>query len=245
MNAARSHRSGQQVTEARIAPAARRGRRGPRRGPPGRILQARFQNPCCLYSTRSARCRCRRTSAGRTFRRRVVPDRLRAGARRGAAPTAGPHFDREMLQQTEAGVRHAWVTLHVGAGTRPCVANISKRIACTVNGSGAGPAAGSSSRPALQVWLPSALRPSARSKRRRRAVRSRRSAKRIFSSFPDTSSGRSINDHELSPATVIAADAGRGVAGRERILSAYNTLCVRSIASSATVSMFLTPGGSP
>ena len=35
-----------------------------------------------------------------------------------AAPTAGLHFDAAMLEETLAmGVRHAWVTLHVGAGT--------------------------------------------------------------------------------------------------------------------------------
>ena len=35
-----------------------------------------------------------------------------------AAPTAGLHFDAAMLDKTLAlGVRHAWVTLHVGAGT--------------------------------------------------------------------------------------------------------------------------------
>jgi len=35
-----------------------------------------------------------------------------------AAPTAGLHFDEAMLQETRAaGVQHAFVTLHVGAGT--------------------------------------------------------------------------------------------------------------------------------
>ena len=35
-----------------------------------------------------------------------------------AAPTAGLHFDQQMLDDTlVAGVRHAWITLHVGAGT--------------------------------------------------------------------------------------------------------------------------------
>ena len=35
-----------------------------------------------------------------------------------AAPTAGLHFDDAMLEETLAlGARHAWVTLHVGAGT--------------------------------------------------------------------------------------------------------------------------------
>ena len=35
-----------------------------------------------------------------------------------AAPTAGLHFDNAMLEETRAmGVKHAWVTLHVGAGT--------------------------------------------------------------------------------------------------------------------------------
>lgn len=35
-----------------------------------------------------------------------------------AAPTAGLHFDEAMLEETRAkGVRHAFVTLHVGAGT--------------------------------------------------------------------------------------------------------------------------------
>ncbi len=35
-----------------------------------------------------------------------------------AAPTAGLHFDDAMLKETrDAGIGHAWVTLHVGAGT--------------------------------------------------------------------------------------------------------------------------------
>jgi len=35
-----------------------------------------------------------------------------------AAPTAGLHFDDAMLEETrQRGVQHAWITLHVGAGT--------------------------------------------------------------------------------------------------------------------------------
>jgi S-adenosylmethionine:tRNA ribosyltransferase-isomerase len=35
-----------------------------------------------------------------------------------AAPTAGLHFDESMLRETiAAGAEHAWITLHVGAGT--------------------------------------------------------------------------------------------------------------------------------
>jgi len=35
-----------------------------------------------------------------------------------AAPTAGLHFDEAMLMETcEVGAQHAWVTLHIGAGT--------------------------------------------------------------------------------------------------------------------------------
>lgn len=35
-----------------------------------------------------------------------------------AAPTAGLHFDQQMLDDTQAqGIQHAYVTLHVGAGT--------------------------------------------------------------------------------------------------------------------------------
>ena len=35
-----------------------------------------------------------------------------------AAPTAGLHFDEAMLEETQKlGVQHAWVSLHVGAGT--------------------------------------------------------------------------------------------------------------------------------
>lgn len=35
-----------------------------------------------------------------------------------AAPTAGLHFDEQMLEElAQAGVRHAFITLHVGAGT--------------------------------------------------------------------------------------------------------------------------------
>jgi len=35
-----------------------------------------------------------------------------------AAPTAGLHFDEEMLNESrDAGAKHAWVTLHVGVGT--------------------------------------------------------------------------------------------------------------------------------
>ncbi len=41
-----------------------------------------------------------------------------------AAPTAGLHFDAAMLAETRtAGVRHAWVTLHVGAGTFQALRN--------------------------------------------------------------------------------------------------------------------------
>jgi len=41
-----------------------------------------------------------------------------------AAPTAGLHFDDAMLAETRAaGVLHAWVTLHVGAGTFQALRN--------------------------------------------------------------------------------------------------------------------------
>ena len=41
-----------------------------------------------------------------------------------AAPTAGLHFDQQMLDETRAeGIRHAFVTLHVGAGTFQALRN--------------------------------------------------------------------------------------------------------------------------
>ena len=60
------------------------------------------------------------------LRRGLVEDAARAevatldAEREGAvaAPTAGLHFDLPMLEDTlAAGVRHAFVTLHVGEGT--------------------------------------------------------------------------------------------------------------------------------
>ena len=41
-----------------------------------------------------------------------------------AAPTAGLHFDAAMLDETRRhGVRHAWLTLHIGAGTFQALRN--------------------------------------------------------------------------------------------------------------------------
>jgi S-adenosylmethionine:tRNA ribosyltransferase-isomerase len=48
-----------------------------------------------------------------------------------AAPTAGLHFDEEIMRRLDArGVEHTWVTLHVGAGTfQPVrVENISEHV---------------------------------------------------------------------------------------------------------------------
>ena len=46
-----------------------------------------------------------------------------------AAPTAGLHFDKNLLQQIkEKGVSIAYSTLHVGAGTfRPVRCEVNKR----------------------------------------------------------------------------------------------------------------------
>jgi S-adenosylmethionine:tRNA ribosyltransferase-isomerase len=74
---------------------------------------------CWRFSRRTARCRCRRTShAHRKRRSRTLSDGLCARTGRVAAPTAGLHFDAAMFAALEArGIRHGFVTLHVGAGT--------------------------------------------------------------------------------------------------------------------------------
>ena len=51
-----------------------------------------------------------------------------------AAPTAGLHFDKAMLSETlSMGVTHAYVTLHVGAGTFQALReeHIAKTVVCT------------------------------------------------------------------------------------------------------------------
>jgi len=54
-----------------------------------------------------------------------------------AAPTAGLHFDEQILQQlTALGADQATITLHVGAGTfSPFAKKISQNIRCIQNGS--------------------------------------------------------------------------------------------------------------
>ena len=78
------------------------------------------RSPCCHCSNPSAKCRCHPISgatprAEDTDRYQTVYAKEPGAV---AAPTAGLHFDDQMLIETrESGVRHAWVTLHVAAGT--------------------------------------------------------------------------------------------------------------------------------
>ena len=68
----------------------------------------------------TARPRCHLTSAGRQAREDCERYQTVYARQPGAvaAPTAGLHFDRPMLERLQRqGVEHAFITLHVGAGT--------------------------------------------------------------------------------------------------------------------------------
>jgi S-adenosylmethionine:tRNA ribosyltransferase-isomerase len=110
-----------------------------------------------------------------------------------AAPTAGLHFDREMLLGLDAlGVAHAFLTLHVGAGTFAPVRTEriedhelhAERLRVPL-----GSASWSAAARAAAAWSRSGRRACARSRRRPTTARSRRStARAVYSSTRDFAS---------------------------------------------------------
>ena len=89
-------------------------------GRDGEFFVLEFSKPVLPLLERRARYHCRRTSSAMPSRR--MPSATRRSTRGIPAPSRrrppGLHFDRQMLDETlAAGVQHAFVTLHVGAGT--------------------------------------------------------------------------------------------------------------------------------
>ncbi len=83
-----------------------------------RLIRFHYEGIFLRFSTSSARCRCRRTLRKSWKTRSAIRPFTLKTPGSAAAPTAGLHFTKELLEALKnKGVKLAFVTLHVGLGT--------------------------------------------------------------------------------------------------------------------------------
>ena len=198
------------------------------------------------------RCRCRRTSGASPMPPTARATRACSRARDGAvaAPTASLHFDAPLLAALEArGVRRAFVTLHVGAGTFQPVrtdavgAHVMHAEFVEVSAAACEADRGDARarRPGHRGRHDGGAR--ARERRGRRHRSRRTSATRRCSSCRvsgSASSTRMVTNFHLPESTLLMLVSA--FAGRERVLAAYaHAVAARYRFFSYGDAMFVTP----